>query len=200
MTTARSLAAAAAVLLALLLQVSLFPHVAWQGVVPNLALLVVVGAALTRGPQFAMVVGFAAGALIDLAPPADHVAGRWALALTVVGYVAGRVRAESSPTATTVVGTVAASSLFSLSRPSHRSLWLRFALRSCAITTCNCSCSFSLSFRAFSALAALAMASSLSFRSISSPSPASLALETAADNSSCRAATRSSRRRTCCLS
>ena len=110
MTTARSLAAAAAVLLALLLQVSLFPHVAWQGVVPNLALLVVVGAALTRGPQFAMVVGFAAGALIDLAPPADHVAGRWALALTVVGYVAGRVRAESSPTATTVVGTVAASS------------------------------------------------------------------------------------------
>ena len=110
MTTARSLAAAAAVLLALLLQVSLFPHVAWQGVVPNLALLVVVGAALTRGPQFAMGVGFAAGALIDLAPPADHVAGRWALALTVVGYVAGRVRAESSPTATTVVGTVAASS------------------------------------------------------------------------------------------
>ncbi|WP_370074313.1 rod shape-determining protein MreD [Nocardioides sp.] len=110
MTTARSLAAAAAVLLALLLQVSLFPHVAWQGVVPNLALLVVVGAALTRGPQFAMVVGFGAGALIDLAPPADHVAGRWALALTVVGYVAGRVRAESSPTATTVVGTVAASS------------------------------------------------------------------------------------------
>ena len=46
MTTARPLAAAAAVLLALLLQVSLFPHVAWQGVVPNLALLVVVGAVL----------------------------------------------------------------------------------------------------------------------------------------------------------
>ena len=73
MTTARSLAAAAAVLLALLLQVSLFPHVAWQGVVPNLALLVVVGAALTRGPQFAMVVGFAAetgdatGSVLDLA-------------------------------------------------------------------------------------------------------------------------------------
>ena len=59
MTTARSLAATAAVLLALLLQVSLFPHVAWQGVVPNLALLVVVAGALTRGPQFAMVVGFA---------------------------------------------------------------------------------------------------------------------------------------------
>lgn len=110
MSTARAAAAAAAVLLALLLQVSLMPHLAWQGVVPNLVLLVVVAAALTRGPQFAMVLGFAAGALLDLAPPADHTAGRWALALVVVGYVAGRVRSEATPTATTVVATVAASS------------------------------------------------------------------------------------------
>lgn len=110
MSTARAAAAGAAVLLALLLQVSLMPHLAWQGVVPNLVLLVVVAAALTRGPQFAMVVGFAAGVLLDLAPPADHTAGRWALALVVVGYVAGRVRSEATPTATTVVSTVAASS------------------------------------------------------------------------------------------
>jgi rod shape-determining protein MreD len=109
-SAARAAAAAAAVVLALLLQVSLAPHLAWQGVVPNLVLLVVVAAALTRGPQFAMVLGFAAGALLDLAPPADHTAGRWALALVVVGYVAGRVRSEATPTATTVVATVAASS------------------------------------------------------------------------------------------
>ena len=38
--------------------------------------------------------GFVAGVLLDLAPPADHVAGRWALALVVVGYVAGRMRPE----------------------------------------------------------------------------------------------------------
>jgi len=114
-TTARAVAAAAAVLLALLLQVSLMPHLAWQGVVPNLVLLVVVAAALTRGPQFAMVLGFAAGALLDLAPPADHTAGRWALALVVVGYVAGRVRSEASPSATTVVATVAASSFVATS-------------------------------------------------------------------------------------
>lgn len=115
MTTARAAAAAAAVLLALLLQVSLMPQLAWQGVVPNLVLLVVVAAALTRGPQFAMVLGFAAGALLDLAPPADHTAGRWALALVLVGYVAGRVRSEASPTATTVVSTVAASSFVATS-------------------------------------------------------------------------------------
>ena len=96
------------VVLALVLQVSLFPHFAIDGVVPNLCLLVVVGAALTRGAQFAAVLGFVAGVALDLAPPADHVAGRWALALVVVGYVAGRVRQDVRPTATAVVATVAA--------------------------------------------------------------------------------------------
>lgn len=110
MTLARALAALLAVSVAMVLQVSLFPHVAWQGIVPNLVLLVVVGAALTRGAQFAAVLGFMAGVVLDLAPPADHVAGRWALALVIVGYVAGRVRQDVRPTATAVVATVAASS------------------------------------------------------------------------------------------
>jgi len=110
MSAARVALAAAAVTVALALQVSLFPHLAWDGIVPNLVLLVVVGAALTRGPQFAAVLGFAAGLALDLAPPADHVAGRWALALVVVGYVAGRVRRDARPTPGTVLATVAASS------------------------------------------------------------------------------------------
>jgi rod shape-determining protein MreD len=96
--------------LAVVLQVSFFPHFAWQGVVPNLSLLVVVGAALVRGPQFAALLGFVAGLLIDLAPPADHIAGRWALALVLVGYLAGRVRQTSKPSATAVVVAVALSS------------------------------------------------------------------------------------------
>jgi rod shape-determining protein MreD len=107
--------AMALVSVALVLQVSLFPHLAWQGVVPNLCLLVVVGAGLTRGAQFAAVLGFLAGVALDLAPPADHVAGRWALALVVVGYVAGRVRQDLKPTAVAVVGTVAASSFIGTS-------------------------------------------------------------------------------------
>lgn len=110
MTLFRGAVAALAVSLALVLQVSVFPHLAWQGVVPNLCLLVVVGAALTRGPQFAVVLGFLAGVMLDLAPPADHLAGRWALALVIVGYLAGRVRQDVRPTATAVVATVAASS------------------------------------------------------------------------------------------
>ena len=104
----------ALIVLALVLQVSLFPHLAIDGVVPNLCLLVVVATALVRGPEQAAVLGFVAGVLLDLAPPADHVAGRWALALVIVGYVAGRVRPETGTdlrlTATSVVATVAASS------------------------------------------------------------------------------------------
>jgi rod shape-determining protein MreD len=115
MTLMRTLAACLVVSLALVLQVSVFPHFAWQGIVPNLCLLVVVGAALTRGPQAAMVLGFLAGVALDLAPPADHVAGRWALALVIVGYVAGRVRQDVKPTAIAVVGTVAASSFIGTS-------------------------------------------------------------------------------------
>jgi rod shape-determining protein MreD len=110
MNALRALVALVAVAVALVLQVSVFPHLAWDGIVPNLCLLVVVAAALTRGAQFAAVLGFVAGVALDLAPPADHVAGRWALALVVVGYVAGRVRQDVRPTATAVVATVAASS------------------------------------------------------------------------------------------
>lgn len=110
MTRLRALIAGLAIAVALVLQVSLFPHFAWHGIVPNLCLLVVVGAALTINAPSAMVLGFAAGVALDLVPPADHVAGRWALALTVVAFLAARVRQDVRPTATAVVGTVAAAS------------------------------------------------------------------------------------------
>jgi rod shape-determining protein MreD len=100
---------------ALALQVAVFPHLAWEGVVPNLCLLVVVAAALVRGPAFAATLGFFAGLALDLAPPADHVAGRWALAFVLVGYVAGLMRQDTRSSATTVVATVAASSFLGTS-------------------------------------------------------------------------------------
>ncbi|HXH79839.1 rod shape-determining protein MreD [Nocardioides sp.] len=111
----RPVIAVVAVALALVLQVSVFPHVAWHGIVPNLCLLVVVGAALTINAPAAMVLGFVAGVALDLAPPADHVAGRWALALTVVAFLAARIRQDVKPTAAAVVATVAAASFIGTS-------------------------------------------------------------------------------------
>jgi rod shape-determining protein MreD len=113
--TARAVVAGVLVLVALVLQVAVFPHLAWDGIVPNFCLLVVVAAALVRGPGFAATLGFFAGLALDLAPPADHVAGRWALALVIVGYVAGLMRQDTRSSATTVVATVAASSFIGTS-------------------------------------------------------------------------------------
>lgn len=110
----------AVILLAVILQVAVFNLVAVNGVVPNLALIVVVAASIARGPQLGAVVGFTAGLLIDLAPPADHVAGRWALALVLVAVLAGRVRADARRSPLVGLTTVAVcsfvgTSLFALS-------------------------------------------------------------------------------------
>lgn len=110
MIAVRALVITAVVTLAVVLQVGLFQFFAYDGVVPNLALLIVVAAALVRGPEFAAVLGFLSGLAIDLAPPADHVIGRWALALVVVGYLAGRVRHDARTSAVAAVIAVAASS------------------------------------------------------------------------------------------
>ncbi len=100
--TSRLLAALVATVAALLLQVTVLPQLAplftWHGVGPDLVLLVVVGVALVTDPRFATVFGFGAGLLLDLAPPADHLAGRWALALLVVGYVVSRLVHDHQPT------------------------------------------------------------------------------------------------------
>ena len=110
MALVRGLAALVILLLAVVLQVAVFGYVAVDGVVPDLALLVVVAAALARGPQFAAVLGFVGGLLLDVAPPADHVAGRWALAFVVVGYLAGRVRQDARDSTLSALATVAACS------------------------------------------------------------------------------------------
>ncbi len=107
--------AAAIITVALILQVSVVSHIAWNGVVPNLVLLSVVGAGLARGAQFGLIAGFAGGVLLDLAPPADHIAGRWALALLIVGYVAGRVGEDLRPTLTALLATAAGSSFLGTS-------------------------------------------------------------------------------------
>jgi rod shape-determining protein MreD len=120
MNISRTGVVALVIVFAVTLQVAVFNLFAVNGVVPNLALIVVVAASVARGPQFGSVVGFISGLLLDLAPPADHVAGRWALALVLVAMLAGRVRADArrSPIAglaTVAVCSFIATSVFALS-------------------------------------------------------------------------------------
>ena len=101
--TSRLVAVLVAVVVALLVQVTVLPQVAplftWHGVGPGPVLLVVVATALVTDPRLATLTGFGAGLLLDLAPPADHLAGRWALALLVVGYVVSRLAHDHQPVA-----------------------------------------------------------------------------------------------------
>jgi rod shape-determining protein MreD len=120
MNLSRSGTVTLVVLLAVVLQVAVFSLFSVNGVVPNLALLVVVAASIARGAQFGAVVGFAAGLLLDLMPPADHVAGRWALAFVLVAILAGRVRGDARRSSLAGLATVAvcsfvATSVFALS-------------------------------------------------------------------------------------
>lgn len=83
------------VVVALVIQVSALARLHLPGAVPDLLLLTVLGLALVYGHVGGALVGFGAGLLADLAPPADHAAGRYALVLCVVGYLAGLVKPES---------------------------------------------------------------------------------------------------------
>ena len=111
MTIVRPAAVALLVAVAVTLQVGLFAHLSVAGVVPDLALLVVVAAAIVRGPAYGTVLGLFAGLAVDLAPPADGVAGRWALALALAGWLAGQARGDARQSALATLVTVAVSSL-----------------------------------------------------------------------------------------
>ncbi|MFF4226117.1 rod shape-determining protein MreD [Streptomyces sp. L500] len=91
----RILLSTALVVVALVAQVSVLARLHLPGAVPDLMLLVVVGLALVYGHTTGCLVGFGAGLLADLAPPADHATGRYALVLCVVGYLVGLARPDS---------------------------------------------------------------------------------------------------------
>ncbi|WP_081237948.1 rod shape-determining protein MreD [Streptomyces viridosporus] len=91
----RILLSSSLIVVALVIQVSVLARLHLPGAVPDLLLLTVLGLALVYGHVGGALVGFAAGLLVDLAPPADHAAGRYALVLCVIGYLAGLVKPES---------------------------------------------------------------------------------------------------------
>jgi rod shape-determining protein MreD len=90
----RMLLSTALVVIALVIQVSVLARLHLPGAVPDLLLLTVLGLSLVYGHVGGALIGFGAGLLADLAPPADHAAGRYALVLCVIGYAAGLARPE----------------------------------------------------------------------------------------------------------
>jgi rod shape-determining protein MreD len=91
----RILLSAALVVVALVIQVTVLARLQLPGAVPDLTLLVVLGLALVYGHVGGALIGFGAGLLADFAPPADHAAGRYALVLCLIGYLAGLARPEN---------------------------------------------------------------------------------------------------------
>ncbi|MFD7442148.1 rod shape-determining protein MreD [Streptomyces sp. NPDC059909] len=91
----RMLLSTTLVVVALVVQVSVLSRLHLPGAVPDLLLLVVLALALVYGHVSGALIGFGAGLLADLAPPADHAAGRYALVLCVIGYLAGLVKPET---------------------------------------------------------------------------------------------------------
>lgn len=88
--------AALFLMLAVTVQTSVLTNIAVAGVTCDLTLIVVIALALSRGPEWGAIAGFVGGLLMDIVPPADHTAGRWALSMAIAGYIAGLVRREKS--------------------------------------------------------------------------------------------------------
>ncbi|WP_327297617.1 rod shape-determining protein MreD [Streptomyces sp. NBC_01197] len=115
----RMLLSATLVVVALVIQVSVLARLQLPGAVPDLLLLTVVGLALVYGHVGGALIGFGSGLLADLAPPADHAAGRYALVLCVIGYAAGlakpengRIRSVTGPMLVVVAAAVGSTLLY----------------------------------------------------------------------------------------
>jgi rod shape-determining protein MreD len=116
----RALLAAAAVLAAVLIQVTVLNNVPFPGGAgPDLVLVAVVAMALGSGPREGAIIGFAAGLALDIAPPASNLLGQSALVFCLVGYACGRLRGalERSawlPVAGVAVGVAAGEALYAM--------------------------------------------------------------------------------------
>ena len=88
----RALPTAAALLVAIILQVTIGSRITIFGVPPNFVFLVVIALALVEGSVAGCIAGFVGGLLFDLL--GSSVVGPHALVLCIVGYVAGLLQAN----------------------------------------------------------------------------------------------------------
>ncbi len=90
---AQALAIPVVLLLAVTLQLAVVNRAPLPGAAaPDLVLLAVAALAVCAGPMTGMLAGFCGGLALDIAPPAAHLAGEYALVFCLVGYACGRAR------------------------------------------------------------------------------------------------------------
>lgn len=94
MRRSRIVIALVAVVIAIVLQTTVFGSAGIQplGVAPALVVLVLIGLAPYIEPEYHVLLGFTAGILVDLV--GSGTLGLWAMTFTVVAFLAGRLRAR----------------------------------------------------------------------------------------------------------
>jgi rod shape-determining protein MreD len=93
----RGLICSAAVVLAVIVQLTIINRIAFPGGTgPDLVLLAVAALSLANGPLAGSLIGFCAGLALDVAPPGSHFVGQDALVFCLIGYACGLVADEPS--------------------------------------------------------------------------------------------------------
>ncbi len=104
----RAAMSAVLLLVAIVLQLTVVDNIRLPfGAAPDLVLVTVVALALTGGPLEGALAGFWAGLALDVAPPATHLVGQYALVFCVVGYACGRLAGRLDELAWAPIGVVA---------------------------------------------------------------------------------------------
>lgn len=106
MNPARVALAAALLITAAIVQVTVVNRLGLPGGGPDLVLLVVASLAVVQGSLAGAVTGFVGGLLVDLVPPAAGPFGLSALVLCLVGYLAGMLRSDTRRSPVLVVSVV----------------------------------------------------------------------------------------------
>jgi rod shape-determining protein MreD len=78
------------------------------GGVPDLVLVLVVALAITEGPMAGVIIGFAAGLCLDIAPPGSELLGQYALVFCLAGWAAGRLSSAAGRSAVRALAIAAA--------------------------------------------------------------------------------------------
>ncbi len=94
------------VFVAVIVEVTLLSRLGLPGATPDLVVVTVVALALAMGPTQGAAAGFAAGVLIDVAPPADTLLGVNAIIYLVIGFITGFIIDPRDRTVPVVIGIV----------------------------------------------------------------------------------------------